>query len=855
MEIKVPEFSLVALIGVSGSGKSTFAKKHFVPTEVLSSDAFRGLVADDDNDQAATADAFDGLFHIAGIRLRNRRLTVIDATNTQKEARQRVLALARRHHALPVAIVLNLPNKVCIERNADRPDRTFGKHVIPQQASQLRRSLRGLRREGFRHVYVLSSPEEVDAAVLSRVRLWTDKRDESGPFDVIGDIHGCFDELRELLTGLGYQVDERNENGQTRYIVTPPHGRTAVFLGDLVDRGPRVPDVLRLVMDMVGAGTALCVPGNHELKLLRKLNGKNVKVAHGLAETLAQLEAAPDGLTEEVRQFIDGLVSHYVLDGGRLVVAHAGLKEDLQGRASGVVRSFALYGDTTGEIDEFGLPVRHEWAKAYRGNAMVVYGHTPTPEAEWLNRTICIDTGCVFGGKLTALRYPEQELVSVPAREVYCEPARPLVDETAPSTLTAQQAHDDLLHLEDVFGKRIVSTRLRPNITIREENSTAALEVMSRFAIDPRWLIYLPPTMSPSETSERDGYLEYPAEAFAHFRSARIDRVVCEEKHMGSRAVVLVCKDESVPLRRFGIEGNGAGVCYTRTGRAFFHDEALEREFLLRLREAVTGADLWEELGTDWLCLDCELMPWSAKAQALLTDQYAPAGAAGQSALAEVVATLERASTHGAAVGDLLERHRARLDMVTAYVDAYRHYCWPVSSLADYRLAPFHLLASEGQVHVDRDHVWHMETLARVCAADTELLLATPFRVVDLSVAASEAEAIAWWEELTEAGGEGMVVKPFDFVTKGRRGLVQPALKCRGPEYLRIIYGPEYRAPDNLARLRDRSLSRKRSLSIREFSLGVEALERFVRREPLRRVHECVFGVLALESEPVDPRL
>ena len=359
MEIRIPEFSLVALVGVSGSGKSTFAAKHFVPTEVLSSDRYRGFVADDENDQAASGDAFDALFHVAGIRLRRRRLTVVDATHTQQDARQRLLALARQHHALPVVVVLNLPSKLCIERNAGRPDRNFGKHVIPQQASQLRQSLRGLRREGFRHVYVLSTPDEVDAAVVRRVRLWTDKRDERGPFDVVGDVHGCFDELHELLCTLGYAIDEREHDGRRRFDVTPPDGRKAVFVGDLVDRGPASPAVLRLVMGMVGDGTALCVPGNHEVKLLRKLAGKNVKLAHGLAETMAQFECEPPEFVAAVRAFIDGLVSHYVLDGGRLVVAHAGLTEELQGRASGVVRSFALYGDTTGEIDEFGLPVRH----------------------------------------------------------------------------------------------------------------------------------------------------------------------------------------------------------------------------------------------------------------------------------------------------------------------------------------------------------------------------------------------------------------------------------------------------------------------------------------------------------------
>jgi protein phosphatase len=178
-----------------------------------------------------------------------------------------------------------------------------------------------------------------------------------------------------------------------------------------------------------------------------------------------------------------------------------------------------------------------------------------------------------------------------------------------------------------------------------------------------------------------------------------------------------------------------------------------------------------------------------------------------------------------------------------------------VHGLDDHRIAPFHLLASEGRAHTDQNHVWHMETLARLCAADPGLLLATPYRVVDVEDEASRAAAIQWWEALTAAGGEGMVVKPFDFIARGPKGLMQPAIKCRGPEYLRIIYGPEYTTPEHLGRLRQRGLGSKRSLAVREFALGVEGLERFVRGEPLRRVHECVFAVLALESEPVDPRL
>jgi protein phosphatase len=856
MKITVPELALVALVGPSGAGKSTFARKHFAPFEVLSSDYCRGLVSDDENDQSATKDAFEVLHYVAAKRLRRARLVVVDATNVQPEARKPLVALAREHHVIPVAIVFNLPEKLCRERNRERADRDFGPHVIRNQADQLRRSLRNLQREGFRHVFVLDSPEAVEAVEIVREPLWNNRKHEHGPFDIIGDVHGCAEELVTLLRELGYAVHvSAGADGEPGYEVTPPEGRKAVFLGDLVDRGPDAPAVLRLVMGMVEAGTALCVPGNHDIKLVKALRGRNVQVKHGLAESLEQLGRETPEFRERAAAFLDGLVSHYVLDDGRLVVAHAGMREDYQGRGSGKVREFALYGETTGETDEFGLPVRFDWAAEYRGSAMVVYGHTPVPEPAWLNNTVNVDTGCVFGGRLTALRYPERELVGVPATQVHSEPVRPfLPEELIAPRLSEQQRLDDVLDLADVVGKRIVSTRLRGNVTVREENAAAALEVMSRFAADPKWLIYLPPTMSPSETTKEPGLLEHPAEAFAYYRHEGIPRVVCEEKHMGSRAVVILCRDEDAARRRFGVVDGGAGIVYTRTGRRFFSETALEAELLGRVRTAVDAAGMWEELGTDWVCLDTELLPWSAKAQELLRSQYAAVGAAARGAFSEAVPTLRRAVERGSGEA-LLTRFQERALLAERYVDAYRRYCWEVASVTDLKMAPFHLLASEGAMHTEKDHPWHMELLSRLAAADPEVLLATPYRVVDVTDLESQQEAIRWWEEHTERGGEGMVVKPLDFVAKGRRGIVQPAVKCRGREYLRIIYGPEYTEPRNLERLRSRGLSHKRSLALREFALGVEGLERFARGEPLRRVHECVFGVLAMESEPVDPRL
>ncbi|HYW24615.1 MAG TPA: polynucleotide kinase-phosphatase [Terriglobales bacterium] len=841
MKVTIPDLALVALIGPSGSGKSTFAARHFLRTEVVSSDFCRGLVADDENDQDATPAAFRLVHAIAGERLRSGRLVVVDATNVQPEDRRPLVQLAREHNCFAVAVVFDVPEAVCIERNRARPERDFHDGVVRRQHRAMRRSLRGLEREGFRYVSVLRSVAEVDAVTVERQPLWVDRRSDPGPFDIIGDVHGCREELVELLGLLGYGVQRGADH------VEHPDGRRVIFVGDLVDRGPDTPGVLRLVMRMVEDGVALAVAGNHDARLVRALKGRNVKLSHGLERTLQQLEADP-GLREPARAFLDGLISHYVLDGGRLVVAHAGLPADLQGRSSGRVREFAMYGDTTGETDELGLPVRLDWAAEYRGRSMVVYGHVAVPEARWLNNTVNIDTGCVFGGRLTALRYPEREVVSVPARATYFDSVRPLAPPPTDRT--------DVLDLADVLGKRLVETSLAGRIAIREENATAALEVMSRFAIDPRLLVYLPPTMSPAEASARPGLLEHPEEALAYFARSGVRRVVCEEKHMGSRAVLVVCRDEAAAERRFGVAPpGGVGVCHTRTGRSMFEDGDLERRLLDHLRCALAAAGFWERLETDWVCLDCELMPWSAKAQELITRQYAPVASAGLVSVELARAAVGAATGRGVDMGELDARLSERGGALAAYREAYRRYCWPVGGVEDLRLAPFHVLATEGHVHTDQQHGWHLDQIAAIVAHGSPVLALTPHRVVDVEDAAACQEAADWWTALTAAGGEGMVVKPLDFVVRGSRGLVQPGIKCRGAEYLRIIYGPEYDLPGNLERLRRRGVSAKRSLALREFALGVEALERFVKREPLHRVHECVFGVLALESEPVDPAL
>lgn len=854
--LEIPDLCLVVMVGVSGSGKSTFVRRHFDTTEVLSSDALRAMVADDPTDQSATADAFAVLSDVAGRRLRRGLLTVVDATSLRPEDRRVLLDLAREADVFAVAIILDVPRGE-LTRRASVTGTDEG--VLARQYNLLRNSRKVLRKGGFRYVHHLDGVAEIDAAQVVRTRLYHDKRDLHGPFDIIGDVHGCATELVDLLRALDWVV-EVGDDGRVRGVPEHPQGRTAVFVGDLVDRGPDSPQVIAVVRAMVDAGRALCVRGNHEEKLVRLLRagpgngrgsgGAEIRARHGADLTLAQLAQTTDEFRTEATEFLDGLITQLVLDDGRLVVAHAGLAERYHGRTSGRVRSAALYGETTGETDRWGFPVRIDWARNYRGQAQVVYGHTPVPQAAWVNNTICIDTGCVFGGALTAMRYPEREVVSVPARATYFDAGRPLG--------YGHSAADDRvrarLRLADVVGKRSIRTGYGPPVSIRAENAAAALEVMSRYSVDPRWLRYLPPTMSPIG-SDRDDLLESPGAAFTFFREQGISRVMCEEKHMGSRAIMVLTADKDTALRCFGVRG-GSGALYTRTGRPF-SDGSDEHALLARARTAATG--LFDRLDATWLILDAELLPWNIKGESLVRDEFAEVSAAGRAESEVLQSELAHAQARGLALDadlDALVRRRADLG---AFTDAYAGHVHPGAGIDDVRIAPFEVLAcgggsAGGMTLESRSHAWHLDAAATLADADDGVFTRTRHRVVDVDDRRSCAAAEQWWADLTSTGGERMVVKPFANAVRDAAGRLPPAgVKVRGREYLRIVYGPSYL--DDLARLRSRDLRHKRSMAGREYRLGREALARHAAGAPLWQVHECVFGVLALESEPVDTRL
>ena len=420
--LSIPSPSLVVMVGVAGSGKTTLGRRHFGASQIVGTDDCRALLSDDAVDQSVSDAAFRLAHLITDERLRLGRLTVFDATSVQERHRQDLVAIAARHHLPTVAILLDLPVSTCLERDRQRVDRSVGRRIIEWQARALDSGRAALRREGFSEVHRLRSARAAERVRFEIRPLSCDRRRETGPFDIIGDVHGCAGELITLLRRLGYR--RRSARNAFRH----GNGRRAIFLGDLVDRGPRIVDAVRIVDRMVKEGYAFSVPGNHDVDLVKSLKGRPRSPSPGLRISLGQIDALPAGerarFAERFAAFVGALPAHLVLDGGRLAVAHAGLHDRYIGRESAAVLRFALHGETTGDVDRYGLPVRVDWAAGYHGAATLVYGHTPVVKPEFQNNTVNIDTGCVYGGRLTALRYPEMEIVDVPAARPYYQSPR-----------------------------------------------------------------------------------------------------------------------------------------------------------------------------------------------------------------------------------------------------------------------------------------------------------------------------------------------------------------------------------------------------------------------------------------------
>lgn len=426
--ISLPPVAVLMLIAPSGAGKSTFAQTHFLPTEIIASDECRARVCDDPAAQSVSDDAFALLHFLLDLRLKNRRFTVVDSTAVKPSARAKILETATKRHAPVYAVVLDVPEAECVRRDSLRTDRSVGAFVIARQYKTFEQARREvLVDKRFAGVFTLT-PDTVPLVEIVRGT----PAMSGNRFDIIGDVHGCYGELCDLLTELGYDWDSGGD-GLPRH----PDGRIPVFVGDLADRGPKSPMVLRLAARLVAAGLALFAPGNHDDKLFRYLNGSKVTHTHGLDLTIEQLNALGDKRAElaaDVLTYLATAPTHLVLDNGKLVVAHAGIRAEWIGEHHASVKAFTLYGDVRGFEPGTNKPLRHDWASEYDGAAFIAYGHTPAPMLNWttdaatgrrfvavpmVNNTANLDTGCVFGGALSAIRYPERVLYSVPARAIY----------------------------------------------------------------------------------------------------------------------------------------------------------------------------------------------------------------------------------------------------------------------------------------------------------------------------------------------------------------------------------------------------------------------------------------------------
>lgn len=864
MRIHLPYAGIVLLVGPSNSGKSTWLRRLIEnetirPSEVVSSDDYRKLVGDvehidwkghpsDEADslyeayQDISTEAFTLMTSLIEARARLNKLTIIDATHLYASDRKKYIELARRLHQPVYALVLDVEQHTLLERDQQRNFPRGGRRV-KQQVQVFNREKRSMKREGFDQVHVIANVDEVDLTrqMNNRLHLSTDDG-----IDVIGDIHGCFDELIELLERLGYI---QNDEG----LYVHPEGRTFLSLGDIMSRGPKSLDTILFFIQHVEAGVAKMIDSNHGWKVLRWLEGRNVTMKHGDEIFVEELHAFEEEngaeLTEALRismkRLLKNAPSHYVLtkhDIPTAVCVHAGIRDEFIGKSSRDISDFCRYGDNDG-FDDLGKPIRKDWTLHHRSKMLVIWGHDPRPRPLRLNQTINIDQGVVFGGSLTAFRYPEQTFVQVEANRDYAQ-----VNDNPLLTLEAKRL--DPPNIGKFMNGYTVETEAFGAVPVSKETIIPSIDLVSHHTIPLEELVYIPPTMSPTpKPAAEAGYLEHPDEAIAYYREHGITRLIAEKKHMGSRAILLVFKDEDAAEQTIGRRTKG--IIYTRSGRRFFGHEQ-ENEVVTRLHQSLTLHEYFTSHQTKFVLLDAEILPWNLKARELIRNQYAHVAEQALLDREQLKRTLESAVDRVEGVRGWYTEVNKKLEQAETFKQAFQTYCWDVEDINAIKIAPFHVLAHSEETFFDKTHEWHMSMNQKFADMD-ELFLATEYRLIEDADTANDV--IEWWKSMTEEGHEGIVIKPEWFLTQVDGKLIQPAIKVRGRKYLSIIYGMDYLESENLKRLKKRNVSKKQKLALREFALGMEGIKRFVHRESLERYHECVLATLAMEVEPVDPRL
>ena len=849
MKFEIFEFSLVMLLGPAGVGQTDFTQAHFSNYECLSPAAFQKMITAIDAD-GVSEEAYELLLKVLELRLKHRQLTCLNAPFLSSSEFGAIKKLAKKYHCRLVAVTFEKPLEDCLTANASNEKNPLPEHVIRIQHQKLSERVSYLGQEGFRQILRLKNDADIAEAQIIRKKLRCDLQEENGPFDIIGDVHGCLEELLQLLAKLDYQIEKvaDPQDPWRPYKGSHPQGRRLLFVGDFCDRGPDSPGVFQLVMSLHQLGLALCVPGNHDDKLARKSSGRSVSMKHGIVETLEQLESYPKDFQDAIAKFVKSLPSHLMLQNGELIVSHAGLKSSMHNRSSAEIHAFCIYGDTTGKKDEFGLPIRLNWAKNYNGTATIVYGHTPVPNAEWLNNTIDIDTGCVFGGKLTALRFPEKQLVEVPAIKEWVAPSRPLNWKPEAEVVVESDPAMDMIMVGQQAG---FSTRSGYVIRLEETAVQASLIHFTKYAVNPRWLLTLPTPYAPVSQAQTSGFLEHPAQVFEHYETNGVESLSVQFFESPIRVIMVVCKDEAAAFHRFGVGSEGVGRIYTAIGTPFFPSKRDEQDILRKMGFKFGEAGIWEKYDTKWMCLECEVRPFSKHAQTLVSSHFEEIQHAQKVQSDFMQRQLEEATE-----SENLLNLKSHLAKEKTAINSFRKAIESISGDEDQvQFVPLQLLATEGKANAKKDQNWHRAQCEGLANLLPNLLQMPKFIEIDLASESDRRTAIETWLAECEGKSMGAIIRPIASYVEGTTELLQAGMIVRSQQYLRMLYGPFFDTTENLQVLENIDLAPVRGTRLRQFAFAVEALDNFVEQKDWSITFQAIFAVIGLASGIADSRL
>ncbi len=904
--IAVPRFALVVLMGPSGAARKEFAWKWFPRGSIVSVDRCREMVADDSSADSASAEALALLETWVAARTRLGRLTVVDTPGFDPRFRARMLELARQYHAPAFLIAIDLDAEPARERGRSGAKQS-SRWRRGRQYRRFRKALERAGAEGWNRAVTVNGRL---AGVEVAIRPLRVECDVPPPYDLIGDIHGCYQELRDLLEKLGYRKDP--VQGYRH-----PRGRRVIFVGDLVDRGPDSLSVLQLAMTMKRAGNALVTLGNHDNKLLNYLVGGRVRIDHGLELTVAELEAVDPGarkaLVQDITAWLRGLPPYLMLDQGRLVVAHAGLPEHLHGRLSRVVTACAVYGAVR--------PVWHhdrpggetDWPASYHGKALVVFGHTPTPLVETRGNTVCVDQGCVFGGKLTALRYPERQVVQVDARDTYYPDDAPDLEVVSNGTNGADNGehHDvhDEAHNEtppeiapvapcldpDVDQGPSAQAASSPPAPVTAPSATSANAdggarqpgasgnpgiaallpdlgpLLRGGTLTTAWLgpvkvrsQQIPVALDLIAKGNVDPrWLVFiPPPILPSASSTRKDHVDHLEevlRHYRDSGLPLMVEEMHLGKRVVIALGRDDDICaerlgvrapgviYDTIGVAPLAGHLLETT-IDRLRGVLEASGAFERLSARLLIIDAALLPWNLGNLDYVARQCLPAATALLASRARAIEALDGAIERGVPVRHLRDAALCDHDAARRTLHLLQQHVRSVGGPEDVRLVPHQVLATDTRTLFDKDRAWQWAEIERWMGGADVLF---PSRRVQVTWKGDEDAALALWEEISSSGGGGVVVRTMDWFPSPRGRPELPAVKVRGRETLRLELGPLYLSPDHISRSKGRALHARQATAIRNWALASEGLERFARGEPFSAYHPYALAVLAARASAI----